>query len=53
MLSLAKSKLRSVEVVIWKPLPDSNSSHHEFVLINNSPKKIDDRKKETKYSNDK
>ena len=31
----AKSKLNNIEVVISKDLIDSNTSHDEFVLINN------------------
>ena len=34
ILSLAKSKLKSREVLISKALIDSNISHDEFVLIN-------------------
>ena len=32
---LAKSKLKSTEVLISKALKNSNISHNEFVLINN------------------
>ena len=35
---LAKSKLKSVEVLISKALIATNISHDEFVLINNIPK---------------
>ena len=35
ILSLTKSKLNSVEVLISKALTDSNASHDQFVLINN------------------
>ena len=52
ILSLAKSKLNSVEVLISKPLIDSNISHDEFVLINSVPKESDDKKEEIKNSND-
>ena len=39
---LAKSKLNSIEVLIFKVLIDSNISHDEFVLINNVLKGYDD-----------
>ena len=35
MVLLAKSKLKSIEVLITKAFIDSNVSHDEFVLINN------------------
>ena len=50
---LAKSKLNNIEVFISKALIDSNIIHDEFVLINNLLKEFDDRKEETKNSNDK
>ena len=50
---LAKSKLSSIEVFIYKALIDSNISHDEFVLINNVLKKLYDMKEEIKNSNDK
>ena len=53
ILSLAKSKLEIVEVLISKVLIDSNISHDEFVLINILPKEFDDMKEEIKNSNDK
>ena len=53
ILSLAKSKLNSAEVLISIALIDSNISHNEFVLINNVPKEFDDIKEEIKNSNDK
>ena len=53
ILSLTKSKLNSVEVLIFKVLIDSNISHDEFVLINNVPEEFDDMKEETKNSDDK
>ena len=34
MVFLAKSKLNSINVLISKALIDSNTSHDEFVLIN-------------------
>ena len=37
-MSLAKSKLYRVEVLISKALIDSNINHDEFLLINNVPK---------------
>ena len=45
---LAKSKLNSIEVLIYKALIDSNSSHDKFILINNVLKDYDDMKEETK-----
>ena len=53
ILLLVKSKLKSVEVLIFKTLIDSNISHNEFVLINNVPKEFDDMKEENKKSNEK
>ena len=50
---LAKSKLNSIKVLIFKTLIDSNISHDEFVLINNLLKEYDDMKEEIKNSNDK
>ena len=44
ILSLPKSKLNSVEVLISKALIDPNISHDKFVLINNVPKEFDDIK---------
>ena len=35
ILPLGKSKLNSVEALIFKALIDPNTSHDEFVLINN------------------
>ena len=52
-ISLVKSKLNSIKVLISQALIDSNISHHEFVLINNVSKELDDIKKKIKYSNDK
>ena len=45
---LTKTKLNSIEVLISKALIDSNSSHDEFVLINNVLKEYDDMKEEIK-----
>ena len=42
IISLAKSKLNSIEVLISKALIDSNISHDEFVLINNVLKEFYD-----------
>ena len=50
IISLAKSNLNSVEVLISKALIDSNISHNEFVLINNVPKEFVDMKEEIKKS---
>ena len=52
-LSLAKSKLNSVEVLISRVLIDSIISHNEFGLTNNAPKEFDAMKEEIKKSNDK
>ena len=49
---LAKSKLNSIEVLISKTLTESNSSHDEFVLINNVLKEYDNMKEKRKHSND-
>ena len=38
ILSLVKSKLNSLEVLILRALIDSNISHDEFLLRNNVPK---------------
>ena len=48
MVLLAKSKLKSMEVVIYKALIDSVISHNEFVLINNVLKEHDKMKEKTK-----
>ena len=45
---LTKTKLNSIEVLISKALIDSNSSHDEFVLINNVLKEYDHMKEEIK-----
>ena len=45
---LAKFKLNSMKVLIFKVLIDSNISHHEFVLINNVLNEYDNMKKEIK-----
>ena len=51
IISLAQSKLNSIEVLISKFLIDSNISHDDFVLINNALKEFYDMKKEIKTSN--
>ena len=48
---LAKSRLNSIEVLIYKAWIDSNFSHDEFVLINNVMKEFYDMKDEIKNSN--
>ena len=48
---LAKSRLNSIEVLIYKAWIDSNISHDEFVLINNVMKEFYDMKVEIKNSN--
>ena len=45
---LAKCKLNSIEVLIFKALFDSNVSHDEFVLINNVLKEYDEMQEEIK-----
>ena len=47
---LAKSRLNSIEVLIYKAWIDSNISHDEFVLINNVMKEFYDMKDEIKNS---
>ena len=53
MVSLAKTKLNRIDVLISKNLIDSNISHHEFGLINNILKEHYDMKEEIKNFNDK
>ena len=48
IVSLAKSELNRIEVLISKSLIDSNISHDEFVLINNVLKEYDKIKEEIK-----
>ena len=50
---LAKTKLNTIEVLISKPLIDSNISHNELVLVNNVLKENDGLKEEIEKSNDK
>ena len=40
IVMLAKSKLNSIEVLIFKALIDSNINHDKFVLINNVLKQL-------------
>ena len=53
VLSLAKSKLNSIEVLISRALIDSNISHNEFVLINNVLNEFHVMKEEIRNYNDK
>ena len=46
MVSLAKTKLNSTEILMHESLIDSYISHDEFVLVNNVLKIYDDMKKE-------
>ena len=46
IVSLAKSKLNKMEVLISKALVDSSISHDEFILINNVLKEYDEMKDE-------
>ena len=48
MVSLSKSKLNRIEVLISKSLSDSNISHDEFVSINNVLKECKEMKEEIK-----
>ena len=48
MVLLAKPKLKSIEVLIFKTLIDSSISHHEFILMNNLLKEYYNMKKEIK-----
>ena len=42
---LAKTKLNSVEILIYKALIDENISYDEFVSIKNAQREYDDMKK--------
>ena len=53
MLSLAKSKLNSLEILISKAFIDSIISHNEFLVISIVPKEFDVMKEEIKKQNDK
>ena len=48
IVSLAKSKLNRIEVLVSKSLIDSNVSYDEFVLTNNVLKKYEEMQKEIK-----
>ena len=48
IVSLAKSKLNSIEVLISRALIDSFISHDEFILINNVLKEYNEMKEEIK-----
>ena len=48
MVSLAKSKWNTIEVLISKSLIDSNISHNKFVSINNMLKEYEKMKEEIK-----
>ena len=48
---LAKSKLNSIEVLIFEALTDLNISQDEFILMNNVLKELYDMKEEIKNSN--
>ena len=50
---LAKSKLNSIEVLIFKALVYSNISHDEFILMNGMLNELYHMKEEIKNSNDK
>ena len=50
---LAKTKLNTIKVLISKGLIDSNTSHNEFVSVNNVLKEYDKMKEELWNSNDK
>ena len=50
---LTKSKLNSIELLISKTLINSNISHDELVLIDNTLKELYDIKKEVKICNNK
>ena len=45
---LAKSKLNSIEILIFNAVIDLNISHEEFVLINHVLKEYDGMKKKLK-----
>ena len=50
---LPKTKLNTIEVLIFKGLSDSNISHDEFVSAKNVLTEYDDMKEEIKTSNNK
>ena len=53
VLSLIKSNLNNVEILISKVSIDSSISHDESVLLNKVPQEFDDMKEEIKHFNDK
>ena len=50
---LPKTKLNTIEVLIFKGLIDSNISHDQFVSAKNVLTEYDDMKEEIKTSNNK
>ena len=50
---IPKTKLNTIEVLIFKGLIDSNISHDEFVSAKNVLTEYDDMKEEIKTSNNK
>ena len=50
---LPKTKLNTIEVLIFKGLIDSNISHDEFASAKNVLTEYDDMKEEIKTSNNK
>ena len=50
---LPKTKLNTIEVLIFKGLIDSNISHDDFVSAKNVLTEYDDMKEEIKTSNNK
>ena len=53
MVLLAKSKLNSIGVLIFKAFVYSNISHDEFILMNNVLKEFYNMKEEINNSNKK
>ena len=47
---LGKTKLKTIEVLILKPLIDSCISHDEFVSVNNVLRKYNERKEKNEKS---
>ena len=50
---LIKNKLNTIEVLISKAFTDSNTSHDEFVPVNDVLKKYNDIKEKIKKSSNK
>ena len=50
ILLLSKSKLNSIEILISNALIESNISHDEFILINNTLKEYDVMEEKIKHS---